>query len=98
MANNDPLRIIKKALTWLVISTVVLYLTLGVVAFLTFVDAQQTHDGLCALRADLVVRINGSKKFLHEHPRGVLHISPAVIRTGIENEQRTVDALGSLQC
>jgi hypothetical protein len=89
---------IRKTLRLLVVATVVLYLFVIVVSGLAFSNSQRTEDALCAVRGDLEGRVEGSQDFLHEHPNGFAGISPAVIREGLQNEQHTIDALGSISC
>jgi hypothetical protein len=61
-------------------------------------ETQRTTQALCALRGDLERRVVSSQDFLVEHPNGVLGISAKVIRDGIANQQRTIDALSALKC
>lgn len=100
---------IQQSLRRLFVSTLVLYFVLAVVsAFLYFSLANQqdalaestlsTNQALCTLRGDLVQRIESTKSFLRDHPEGIAGISPQIIRQGLQNQQRTVDALESLDC
>ena len=63
-------------------------------------DARLARVGmaLCTFRHDLEERVQGSREFLRTHPHGFLGISPAAIRLGINNQQRTIDALSDLKC
>lgn len=56
------------------------------------------HRGLCAFKADLVGRINGTNVFLAQHPQGIAGIPAATIRASITNELATVHSLGDLDC
>jgi hypothetical protein len=96
-------------LRWLVIATVGLYLALALVGTYVYVDgvhrredleeiAVQTNDALCALRVDLEARVAASEQFLEDNPNGIPGLPAAVIRTGITNQQRTIEALGDLEC
>jgi hypothetical protein len=58
----------------------------------------QTTEGVCALRADLERRVALGVKYLETHPNGALGLKPEEIRAGIDNQQRTVTALGDLDC
>jgi hypothetical protein len=89
---------IRKTLRFLVGATVVLYLIVIVVSGLAFHDSRTNHDALCALRADKEVGVEASQTFLRDHPKGIPGISPAVIREGIQNQQRTIEALDSISC
>jgi len=68
--------------------------TIGYVAH----ESARTKHALCVLRGDLETRINSSTKFLQEHPEGIPGIRPKLIRDGIQNQRRTVNALRSLNC
>jgi hypothetical protein len=61
-------------------------------------DAQQTRSALCVLRSDLERRVVSSQEFLREHPRGIPGISAKAIRDAAANQQRTIDALSSIDC
>lgn len=89
---------IKRALKVLTAATVVLYLIVGGVSALNYHNQSVTEDALCALRADLERRVEGSEKFLKEHPNGIKGISRATILTGIKNQEATIKALNSLSC
>jgi len=63
-----------------------------------------THDALCSLRADLVLRHKSSAKFLIEHPEGLLGengvvlVSAASIKQSVEAQAATINALDELEC
>ncbi len=61
-------------------------------------NARVTTSALCALRADLQVRVDSSRAFLVDHPRGIPGISAKAIRDGIRNQQRTIVALAGISC
>lgn len=81
-----------------VVSFVVCFALLAVGLWQIHVLAENTNDSLCALRADVEARVEGSKAFLVEHPQGISGITPAVIQQGIDNQERTIVALGDLDC
>jgi hypothetical protein len=58
----------------------------------------QTTVAVCELRKDLQRRVKASTQFLAEHPDGIPGISAADIRTGIDNQSRTIVALRGLDC
>lgn len=61
-------------------------------------QASQTTDALCALRRDMQVRVESSLTFLRDHPNGIPGINAQTIRTGVENQVRTIRALSSIDC
>lgn len=58
----------------------------------------QANAALCTFRGDLQQRAIGAQDFLREHPDGIPGISAKALRTSIDNQRRTVDALASLDC
>lgn len=97
------------ALRRLMISTVVVYLALaGLGTFGWLISTEQRNDirevatstntALCALRGDLEQRIANAEQFLKDNPDGIPGLSAEAIQTSIDGQQRTVDALGILQC
>jgi hypothetical protein len=58
----------------------------------------EAHDGLCALKQDLIVRVESSRDFLVEHPKGIPGIPASVIRNGIKNQEATLRSLAHLHC
>lgn len=61
-------------------------------------ESARSTVALCSLRKDLEVRIDSSEKFLRDHPRGIPGITPALIKDGINNQKRTINALRVLNC
>lgn len=61
-------------------------------------DNKQTTRALCALKDDVKRRAQSSRDYLTAHPNGAPGIPAKVIRDGIVNQQRTVDALRGLKC
>jgi hypothetical protein len=61
-------------------------------------DGQHAHDKLCEIRHNLVLRVARTNAFLEENPEGVPGISVKFITDSINTDQRTVDALASLDC
>lgn len=107
MANGEPRRrkegvelvnAINRQLRILTVTVVVLTLALGGLAVWNFNTGHTTRDALCTLRADLETRVQTSKDFLIEHPKGIPGISAKVIKDGIKNQERTIDALSDLSC
>jgi hypothetical protein len=68
---------------------------IGLVFFASDASEQgnQAHKGVCALRDDLQQRVTSGEEILRTHPHGVIGISPAVIRSQLENQRRTIRAL-----
>lgn len=89
---------IKRTLRGLVIATVVLAVVLLGSVVWVYVNANVTGDALCALRGDLERRVETSKDFLVEHPKGIPGISAQTIKQGLANQQRTITALSGLNC
>lgn len=109
MTDEDVRSPIHAALRRLVIATVALYLVLAVLGAFAFgvvthqrqdleTIAISTNDALCTLRADLERRIADSAQFLVDHPNGIQGITALAIQQGIDNQQKTVDALDELDC
>jgi hypothetical protein len=61
-------------------------------------QGEEAHVALCALRVDLERRVQASQDFLREHPEGIPGIPTATIKQGIDNQKKTIDALGFLEC
>lgn len=89
---------LQRALRVLTVATIVLYLICIGVAVKVYTDNRSTTDALCTLRTDLVKRVASSQNFLKEHPDGIPGISPKVIIDGIDNQQRSIEALSGLHC
>lgn len=85
----------------IVISIVIAGAGLGTAIYLRGQNEAQfrdTHDAICALIADLEERTKSSRTFLVEHPKGIPGIPAATIREGIENQERSIDALSVASC
>jgi hypothetical protein len=83
---------------WPVIAWAISFVALAVVILQVNALAARTTDSLCALRSDLERRVETSRQFLEENPHGIPGITPAYLRTSIENQERTVEALSDLDC
>jgi hypothetical protein len=105
----DPRRDLQRTLRALVMATIVAYLSLVCLGIYVYVDsrnsreqiaevARDSNQALCSLRDDLERRIASSQAFLVANPEGVPGIPAKLIQDGIDNQQRTVDALGGLDC
>jgi hypothetical protein len=73
----------------------------AVVAGFAYQITQNTKatEALCALRADLDLRINASNELLDENPRGpIFGIPRSVIEMSVTNSRRTRKALSDLNC
>jgi hypothetical protein len=62
------------------------------------VRLEQVNRALCTFRLDLQQRIDSSRAFLKTHPGGIPGISAAQIKSSINSQQRTVNALANLNC
>jgi uncharacterized protein HemX len=100
---------LQKALKRLVMATVALYVALAAIgAYFYHTDqvqeralartASETATALCTLRRDLEDRVANTREFLRENPEGTPGLPAQFIKTSIENQQRTIDALGNLDC
>jgi hypothetical protein len=100
---------LKRALRWLTVATVVLYVALAGVGLWGFVSANHQRDeirgatdtintALCAFVHDLERRVETSEAFLEANPQGVGELSAAVIRQSIANQRLTLVALEPLEC
>lgn len=58
----------------------------------------QARNALCTLRADLAQRATQAETYLRDHPNGFPGVSVQTLRTSVENQRRTVEALASLDC
>lgn len=91
-------RELRRWLKILIVMTVLLYLILAGFGYVSWILSNRNTDALCSLRQDVERRIETSQQFLIDNPRGIPGIEPRVIRQQIQNNQRTVRALNSLNC
>lgn len=89
---------LQKALRRFVAATLLLYLIVAGLSLYVYTQAHANGAALCALRNDLERRVISSRRFLEENPEGIPGLTPALLREGIENQQRTIDALSGLDC
>lgn len=89
---------LRRRLNVLIAMQVVMTLALGGVVWYFANQATTAKDALCNLRSDQIVRIRTSQDFLVAHPHGIPGISPKVIKQGIQQASRVVDALDELGC
>lgn len=92
----------------LVVIAATLVATAGVLGFLIRANARRgdeirqqaamTAGALCSLRSDLEQRVRSTEDFLRDHPRGIPGIPVATLKTSLDGQRRTVNALGSLDC
>lgn len=90
-------------------ATIVLYLSVVLVAGLGFWSAQQqrkalaretekTVMALCTFRADLQRRYEAGVDFLRENPDGIPGITAEDLQRSLDNQKSTLDALEGLPC
>lgn len=72
--------------------------TVSVTAFFTWKTAQESKEGLCAIRHDSERRVALGDQFLKENPNGIPGISVDSLRRSINNAKETVKSLASLDC
>jgi hypothetical protein len=58
----------------------------------------RTHNSLCTLVADLHDRVDGTKKFLSEHPDGIPGVPKQTLLDSLANQERTLVSLKGLKC
>jgi hypothetical protein len=97
---NNVVGALQASLRKLTAATVVLYIVSVLLAVGAGYTANQNREAACALRADVERRTDEGKKFLIDHPHGLekLGFSRSDLLLSIHNQERTVDALGSLMC
>lgn len=98
MSDPDIGQQILKQLRFLRIATVVLAVTLIAVVIYLFVSLKNTNDALCTLRGDLEARAAQTRNYLDEHPNGFPGIPAAALRKNLADQERTIEALSSLNC
>jgi hypothetical protein len=85
--------------TLLLIALVVLILAAGGASAIYVVNTNKdTRDSLCTLRGDLESRVQQTRDYLDKHPEGFPGVSARQLSESIRNQDRTVDALGALDC
>lgn len=72
--------------------------TVSVTAYFTWKTAQDSKDGLCAIRHDSERRVALGDQFLKENPNGIPGISVDSLRRSVNNAKETVASLSSLNC
>lgn len=94
----DGLRLIRIVIVCIALGTVIN--SAGAVGLYLQGQARsgQTTEALCALRSDLQARVEGSRRFLRDHPDGFLGVSAKEIRDAAANQQRTIAALSGIDC
>ena len=60
--------------------------------------ATETHDSLCAFKADLDKRHTAGEQFLKQNPDGIPGISAVQIQQSLNNQQDTLNSLATLDC
>lgn len=73
-------------------------LTVSATAYFTWKTAQDSKEGLCAIRQDAERRLALGTQFLKEHPNGFAGISIDSLRRSTNNAKDTVDSLSGLDC
>lgn len=85
---------------WVVNIAVVLVAV--VAGFWQYSQNSQAKRALCAFRLDLEVRIDNSRKYLDDLDTGKREPIPGITRvdivTSLQNQERTIKALSSLDC
>lgn len=96
--SEEKFVVIRNTFASMVVATALLYVTLLGAGGFAYLKGESVNDSLCALRSDLQVRVDSSEEFLEEHPNGIQGISRADIQQGIDNQERTIEALDDLSC
>jgi hypothetical protein len=100
---------LQRGLRRLTYATAVLFVALAALGVYAWRDAvTKRHDlqreearttaALCTLRGDLEQRVRSSEEFLAKNPRGIPGISASTIRSSLDGQRRTVEALSGLDC
>lgn len=96
---TDLLAQIRRRFNFLVASTGALLVCLLVVAVYVAITTSRTHDALCTFQSDLVNRVQQTEDFIaHPDKYPGIHIDPAQLQQGLENQKRTIIALRPLHC
>ena len=82
----------------LTVAVIVLFVTVGIIGVLAARTASQNKEALCTFTSDLEDRLDRGKEFIEAHPKGALGLSPEFIKNQLDNQQRTLDSLDSLNC
>jgi hypothetical protein len=109
MPNSEIATDLRRGIRILGVATVALYVVVVIAVVLVWLDSQakrdalrlettRTTNALCTLKGDLIARINLSKAFLKDHPKGVPGISATIIKNDVAYQQQTVDALAVIKC
>lgn len=61
-------------------------------------NARTDHAALCTLKGSLQSRVDQSRSFLEEHPKGIPGIPVSAIVQDVRNQQATIDSLVDLNC
>lgn len=97
---QDFIQEIRRSLRNLVIATVVLFVALAAVGAYAYVVADQNRQAVCNLSVDLEHRVKTSEDFLQNHPDKIKQFgfTEAQVQKEIDNQRRTLDALGVVSC
>ena len=61
-------------------------------------EVERIDSALCTFVLDLERRVEAAREFLQKHPDGIEGIPAGAIRTSIDNQKKTIDALSGLRC
>lgn len=97
---DDVVRDIKRTLRRLTVATVLGYIVSISIAIGAGYFGNATREGACALRADVEHRVEVSKEYLIDHPKGApaLGLTRADILKEVANQERTVSSLAVVPC
>jgi hypothetical protein len=77
-------------------------LVLAGVGYWNYTNVSQAQRALCTLRQDFEGRVQSSRDYLYDLDTGRREPLPGITRadivTGIKNQERTIRALGNLDC
>lgn len=60
--------------------------------------ALDTHSAFCSFKHDLRQRVDGTDRFLDEHPAGIPGVPNSVLRQSLKNQKLTLLSMSSLDC
>lgn len=90
--------LLRRGLRRLAICTAVLYVALIIGGILVYLSNQNTLAALCSVRQDMEQRVLATTDFLKDNPEGFPGVDTKTILANLANQQRTINALKSLNC
>lgn len=57
-------------------------------------QGRQAHDGICAVRANLIRRVEATEEYLRKHPEGIAGVDAETIRKSEADQRQTIEVIG----